>query len=134
MPNNILPQVPVALRQSDLYLLEDDFAAHVNVNDRHEIVHANFDAKDGFNAALICFSHDLPLPQKIYLKFNSPEAKTPEWMFPAAQFLFFGGNCKGIWMLPLDRIDSVIAIQKQAQRDQKTQEEAAPKPARQGTP
>lgn len=131
MPNNLLPNLPAALRQSDLYILEDYFAAHASVNDRHEIVQENINTNDEYNAALLCFSHDLPTPQKLYLKFNSPDAKTPAWVFPATHLLIFGGNSKGIWLLPTTQLDPAIATQKQIQLDQKAQAAAAITQARQ---
>jgi hypothetical protein len=131
MPNNLLPNLPAALRQSDLYILEDYFAANASVNDRHEIVQENVNVNNEYNAVLLCFSHDLPLPQKLYLKFNSPDAKAPAWMFPAANLLIFGGNSKGVWLLPTSQLDPAIAMLKQIQFDQKAQATTATRLARQ---
>ena len=68
MPSNLfLANLPAAIRQSDLYLLMD----------HSEAVQNKVVGKDGYNAALLCFSHDLPLPQKIFLKFDDSDGCPP---------------------------------------------------------
>ena len=106
-PANLLPNLPAALRQSDLYILEDAFAVHAIVNDRHEVLQETVVGKDEYNAALLCFSHDLPKPLKLFLKFDAPEGYLPvagtnpgsspmfsgiptAWMLFSANFLLCG--------------------------------------------
>ena len=107
MPDNLLPDLPAALVQSDLYLLEDVFATHAIVNSRHEVLQEKTGEKEDYNAALLCFSRDFPLPQKLFLNFNSPhgcpptgvinsgfyqglQALPPAWMFFTSDFLILG--------------------------------------------
>jgi Ca2+-binding EF-hand superfamily protein len=107
MPANLLPNLPAALRNSDLYLLQDLFAVHVIVNDHHQIVQPEIKEKDEYNARLLCFSRDLPKPLKVFLKFDAPDGYSPAvginpgsrqmfpgmpaaWMFFSANFLFCG--------------------------------------------
>jgi Ca2+-binding EF-hand superfamily protein len=123
MPANLLPDLPAAWRQSDLYLLEDNFAARVMINERHEIRQENSSTNDAYNSALLCFSHELPLPQKLFLRFEAPDVKTPTWMFPTTNRFFFG-NSAGFWMVPVYKIDSAITAQKQAQQEQKARDDA----------
>jgi hypothetical protein len=139
MPAYLLPNLPTALRQSDLYILEDQFAAHAIINDRHEIVQDSVIAKDEYNGVLLCFSQDFPLPQKLFLKFDAPEGCVPvtgsgpssrpgfsmmpqAWMFPATNHLLIGGNFMGVWIVPVTQLDSAIAAQKQTQFEQKAKE------------
>ena len=112
IPANLLPNVRAALRQSDLYILEDNFAAHTIINDRHEILQEEATEQNKYNAVLLCFFSDFPLPQKIFLKFDAPDVKTFTWMFPTTNLLFFSDNSAGIWIVPTSQIDSVIAGQK----------------------
>jgi Ca2+-binding EF-hand superfamily protein len=130
MPANLMPNLPAALRQSDLYLLEDNFAAHAIVNGRHEILQENIVVKDAYNAALLCFSHDFSLPQKLFLKFDAPDAKISTWMFPTTNLLFFGGNSMGVWIVPVSQLDAAIAVQKQIQITKRSQLAAAAEQAR----
>jgi Ca2+-binding EF-hand superfamily protein len=131
MPANLIPGLPVALRHSDLYLLEDAFALHAVINQQHEVLQDDAAAGNEYNAALLCFSKDFSVPQKIYLKFEPAAAKSPDWLLPAATNWLFCGNSTGIWMLPLSRLDSAINAQKQIQLAQKTQADMAIIQARQ---
>ena len=156
-PANLLPNLPAALRQSDLYILEDAFAAHAIVNDRHEVLQDI--GKDEYNAALLCFSNDLPKPLKLFLKFDAPEGYPPvaginpgsspmfsgiptAWMLFSTNYLLCGmedpgnfptggagrtGSKPGVWMIPLDQVESAVAAQKQIQLEQKSKDEAAAK-------
>jgi len=140
MPANMLPNLPAALRQSNLYFLVDAFAANVIVNDQHEILQGNLSPKDGYNAALLCFSDGFPFPQKILLKFDAPDARTPDWIYSTPNFLLIGsesalnsigpvrgGNSgrSGIWIMPISEIESRVATQQQMQLSQKEQDVAA---------
>ena len=138
MPANVLPNPPFALRKSELYILEDSFTAHTLINDRHEILQETAAAKDEYNAVLLFFSHDFPLPQKLFLKFDSPKAETPTWMLPTDNLLIFGsgtpfnrdpngfigGNSSeaGIWIVPIPAIESPVIMQKKIQLEQRTRE------------
>jgi len=156
-PANLLPNLPAALRQSDLYILEDAFAVHAIVNDRHEVLQDI--GKDEYNAALLCFSHDLPKPLKLFLKFDAPEGYPPvaginpgsspmfsgiptAWMLFSTNYLLCGmedpgnfptggagrtGSKPGVWMIPLGQVESAVAAQKQIQLKQKSKDEAAAK-------
>jgi len=130
-PTNLLPNLPAALYQSNLFLLEDAFAAQAVINGRREILQEKVTPGDEYNAALLCFSQGSSLPQKLFLKFDAPGAKTSTWMFPAAKFLFCGlenpfnlapagvgsgGNSKaGVWMVPLSEIERSVTAQRQAE-------------------
>ncbi|MGA3282840.1 MAG: EF-hand domain-containing protein [Verrucomicrobiota bacterium] len=102
---------------------------------RYEIRQENGAAKDAYNAALLCFSRDLPLPQKIFLKFAPADAKIPAWVFPTTNLLLFGPETSrfeglndrkaGVWLMPVSQLDSAIAAQKQIQLEQKAQAVAA---------
>ena len=142
-PANLLPNLPAALRQSDLYLLEDPFAMHAIINERHEIVQENVTVQEGYNAALLCFSEDLLLPQKLFLKFAAPDVKTPTWMFFSTNLLFFGretplhiaptgsgGDGKaGVWQMPISQVETARVAQKQTQSNQMAQAISARKQA-----
>jgi Ca2+-binding EF-hand superfamily protein len=132
MPANLLPRLPAALRQADLLILEDDFAVHTLINEHREILKETVTAPENYNAALLCFSHDFPLPQKIFLNFDAPGEKTFAWMLFSTNLLFTGaedanrmlgmpfGHGTGFWIVPLSQLDPAIAAQKQnqmAQRD-----------------
>jgi hypothetical protein len=112
MPANLLPDLPAALRQSDLYLLEDNFAMHTIINERHKILQEKVITNDTYNAVLLCFFSGFPLPQKIFLKFDAPDVKPFTWMFPTTNLLFFSDSSAGVWIVPTSQIDSVIAGQK----------------------
>lgn len=102
-----LANLPAALRYSDLYLLLDHCDLQKIVNDQHELVKEKVIAKDDYNAELLCFSRGLPLPVKIFLKFDAPEGcppitginpnsrqifsgMLPPWMFFATNVVFCG--------------------------------------------
>lgn len=110
--------LPDALRKLDLYLLVD-----------HSEVRGNITSKDGYNAALLCFSRDFSLPQKVFLKFDAPDSKTPTWMFPTTNLLLFG-NSTGVWIIPFSQLDSAIAMQKQIQLAQQAKIVVATEQAR----
>jgi Ca2+-binding EF-hand superfamily protein len=128
MPANLLPNLPIALRQSDLYFLEDSFAAHIILNDQNEIFQDDHNTNGEFNAVLVCFSRDLPLPLKIYLEFGSAGTKAPVWMFPTTNLWIMGGTDaegkQGVWLLPVSKIGPAIAAQRQMQLDQLARERA----------
>ena len=141
MPANLLPKLPAALRQFDLYLLEDSFAARAVINDRHQILQENVAGDDEFNAALLCFTHGFSSPQKLFLKFDPSDAKTAAWMFPTTDLLLFGsetplgsfgptgfsgggGSKAGVWLMPVSQIDSAIAERKQVQIDEAAAQKA----------
>jgi Ca2+-binding EF-hand superfamily protein len=107
MPANLLPNMPAALRNSDLYLLQDPFAVHAIVNDHHEVVQPEIKGRDEYDARLLYFSQDLPKPLKVFLKFDSPDGASPAvginpgssqnflgiptaWMFFSTNLLFCG--------------------------------------------
>ena len=107
MPTTLLPNLPMTLSQSDLYILEDLFAAHAIINEKHEILQEKTNQKEDYNAALLCFSHDFPLPQKLFLKFDSPngfpptgisssgfsqpfQGLPPAWMLFTSDFIILG--------------------------------------------
>ena len=139
MPANLLPNLPMALRQSDLYILEDSFAVHAVLSKQRNIFQDKQVANDEYNAALLCFSTGLPSPVKIYLKFvskgttafswmfptnnlwvenalNNPMV-VRSWMFPTTNLWIIGGadadGRQGVWLLPFSKIDPMIATQRQ---------------------
>ena len=104
MPANLaLANLPAAAYGSDLYLWVDHSEVQDVVNEqRHELIGKKILPKDGYNAALLCFSGSLPLPQKVFLKFEHPDGWPPvtginpdsRQMFPGAPpvWLFFTTN------------------------------------------
>ncbi len=143
MPADMLPDLPIALRQSDLYIMEDRSAVHTIVNERHEILQDELNGTYRYNAALLCFSRDLPLPKKLFLQFDPPDAKEPTWMFSSTNLLIFGleksrgfipgqpmggsgvGHKPGVWIMPLSQLDSAITVQKRIQLEQMAKEGVA---------
>jgi hypothetical protein len=121
MPDNVLPNAPVALSQSKLYLFEDSFNAHASINDRRQILQESGGTTENYNAALFCFSPDSPLPKKTFLKLGNLDAGMPKWIVPIAnQFILGperafdyawrsrndgGGSKPGIWLLPASQIN-----------------------------
>ena len=108
LPSDLfLANLPAAALQSGLCLLVNNSAVQEIANDYHEVVQEKVVAKDGYNAALLCFSRGLPLPQKLFLKFDAPDgcppsaginpgspsgiqAPPPAWMLFATNFLILG--------------------------------------------
>lgn len=103
-----LTGVAAAWHQESLYLLEDHSEARDIIDPKqHLITGRQMLPQDGYHAALVCFSRDLPLPQKIFLKFEhptgnppvagmgsgsrpSPWAASPAWMTVTTNLLIFG--------------------------------------------
>ena len=112
MPANLPPGSPLALRGSQLYLLE------------------NTTTGNEYNGAFLCFSPELPEPQKVCLKFEPAEQKFPDWILPTADMLVCG-NSVGVWLIPLAPLDSAISTQKKLQLEQKAQSDLAVKQAHQ---
>jgi TolB-like protein len=126
-PNTPRTRLPTASRQSDLYLLVDHSEARDIVNEQqHVIVGRKVIAKGGYHAELLCFSRDMPLPQKLFLRFDDPDgcppaAGSPAWMLSAEDYLFFGlesppigflpaatptedGYKAGVWLMPVSQL------------------------------
>jgi Ca2+-binding EF-hand superfamily protein len=77
-PELSLPNLSAAVWQSSLCLMVD----HSEVNDivdeqRHLLIGKKILPKEGYNAVLFYFSQDLPLPQKVYLKFDASAGCPP---------------------------------------------------------
>lgn len=106
-PDLVLAHLPVAASQSGLYLLMNHSEIQEIANDQHVAVEEKVVAKDGYNAALLCFSRGLPLPQKLFLKFDAPDGcppaagidpnssggfpvLPPAWMLATTNILFLG--------------------------------------------
>jgi len=156
-PDLRLATLPAAICQAGLYLLVDHSEAQDIVDEQqHLIVGKKILPKDGYNAALLCFSREMPLPQKMFLKFDAPDGcppvtginsgpaqmflgRSPIWLFFSTNFLFCGleksdnflpvgaggAGCKpGVWMIPLEQIESATAAQKQIQLARLAQEKA----------
>jgi hypothetical protein len=121
-PGSNFANLPAALGPSNLYLWLDHSEVQPVVDKDHVIVGEKVVGKDGYNAALLCFSRGLPSPQKVLLKFDSsagtPPVK-PMWMLSSPKFLFFGhdsvGGKPGVWTLPISQLESAIAAQQKAQ-------------------
>jgi hypothetical protein len=128
MPSELsLARLPAASHQSDLYLLVDHSEAQDIINEQqHLIVGRKVIAKGGYHAELLCFSRDMPLPRKLFLRFDAPDgcppaAGSPAWMLSAANYLFFGlenpsigfspvetptedGYKAGVWLMPVSQL------------------------------
>jgi hypothetical protein len=108
LPSDLfLANLPAAWHQDDLYLLVDHSEVQEIANDQHEVMLEKVIARDGYNAILLCFTRDLPLPQKVFLKFDAPDgcppvtginpssrqlfpALPPAWMLFTTNFLICG--------------------------------------------
>jgi hypothetical protein len=78
LPSDLaLANVTVGLHESDLYLLADHSRVEKISNDQHVLVQENILPQDGYHAALLCFSSNLPSPQKLFLKFDSTAGCPP---------------------------------------------------------
>jgi Ca2+-binding EF-hand superfamily protein len=61
-----------------LYLWADHSEVQDVVNEQqHELIGKKILPKDGYNAALFCYSHGLPSPQKVFFKFDDPDGCPP---------------------------------------------------------
>jgi Ca2+-binding EF-hand superfamily protein len=110
MPSNLfLANLPSTVHRSDLYLLVDHSQGQ-DVRSKQPppgIIGRIFLPKDGYHAALLYYSKELPLAQKLFLKFDAPDScqpltgsdpdatqpfpiKPPTWMLFSDDFLFFG--------------------------------------------
>jgi hypothetical protein len=78
LPSDLaLANVTVGLHESDLYLLADHSRVEKISNDQHVLVQENILPQDGYHDALLCFSSNLPSPQKLFLKFDSTAGCPP---------------------------------------------------------
>jgi hypothetical protein len=165
LPSDLaLANVTVGLHESDLYLLADHSRVEEISNDQHVLVQENILPQDGYHATLLCFSSNLPSPQKLFLKFDSTAgcppvtgispsswqmrpAMPPAWMLFMANSLAIGLESPrnavtpnepadnhaghdykpGVWMIPLDQIESAVAAQKQIQLEQKSEDKTEAK-------
>jgi hypothetical protein len=66
-----------ALRQANLYLLVDHSGVRRIRNERQVIVREEAVETNGCHAELLCFSSDLQTPQRLFLKFDAPDACPP---------------------------------------------------------
>ena len=77
-PELSLPNLSASVWQSSLYLMVDHSETNDIVNEQqHLIIGKKILPKDGYNAALFCFSHDSPLPQKVFFKFDASAGCPP---------------------------------------------------------
>ncbi len=79
MPTNLfLAKLPAAVRDHDLYLLVDHSKAQ-NIFSKQEgvITGQKILPQNGYHAELLCFSHDLPQPQKLFLRFEDADTSPP---------------------------------------------------------
>jgi len=132
-PPNLLPELPAALSQSDLCIFEDSFAARALVDGQGVIREAEAGTNMGYNAALLYFSHDCSVPQKLFLSFAGGGENAPacSWIYPAANLLFFGAKDKGgIWLLPLSEVESASEKEKTIQLQEQSKKLAAVDEAR----
>jgi hypothetical protein len=95
----ILARLPAAVRQADLYLLADHSTAQNIVDEQqHVIVGKKILPQDGYHAALLCYSRDLPEPQKLFLRFDAPEGCPPVTGNDSARGQMLPGK-PPIWLL-----------------------------------
>ena len=77
-PGLFLPNLPAASRQSNLYLLVDHSTAQDIVNEQqHVITGRKYLPRNGYHAALLCFSGNVAEPQKLLLRFDREEGCLP---------------------------------------------------------
>jgi Ca2+-binding EF-hand superfamily protein len=142
-----LGSLPAAMHQSDLYLLVDHSQTETVFNNYHNVIGNKFLTKDGYHAKLLCISHDLPAPQKFFLKFDAPNDTPPvasdlgSWMLFTSDLLLLGlesprnvmwavtGNYNdvykpGVWLMPVSQIEPDITAQKQIYLAKQKQESA----------
>jgi Ca2+-binding EF-hand superfamily protein len=136
-----------ALRQSDLYLLVDHSEVRNIADDQHVIVKQAVVGKNEYDAELLCFSHGLETPQKLFLKFDASDgcpplagvdprasqlssARSPAWILFAGKLLCFGvegprlGCQAGVWTVPFSELEPAIAAEKQSQLSALAREKA----------
>ena len=70
-PQMFLENLAAALSQSNLYLLAGHSELERGANDQDGMMTEMAVAKDGYNAALFCYSPDLVRPQKVFLNFSA---------------------------------------------------------------
>jgi Ca2+-binding EF-hand superfamily protein len=131
-PGSNYAGLPAALVRSNLYLWVDHSEVHQHTIDSETVVERN-----GYHAALLCFSPGLPSPQKVFLRFDDSAGCAPVrqvWMLASPNYLFLAGDssrCKsGVWRLPLSQLEPAIAEQKKAQLAEMAQAAAAAEQAR----
>lgn len=96
-PKLSLLKLPVARREADLFLFLD----HIQeiANGQYGAVQQNVLPKDGYNASLLCFSRDLPFPERLYLKFDVPAGFPPiTGLNPDSVQMLLGGP-PPVWLL-----------------------------------
>lgn len=105
MPTNLfLAALPAAIHGNDLYLLVDH-SQEQDVRGQppfQGIIGKKFLARDGYHAELLRFTHNLPLSEKVFLRFDSPDAGQPltgssdkagAWLpFMPSTWMLFSGN------------------------------------------
>ena len=72
-----LAHLAAALRQTNLYLLAGHSEIETLTNRHQVLVKGRVLDRDGCNAILLCFTPGLPLPQKVFLKFDAPNGCPP---------------------------------------------------------
>lgn len=87
-----LAQLPAATRGNDLYLLVDHAKSENIVNEReHVITGIRILPQNGYHAALLCFTRNHAMPQKVFLKFDEISGVLP-----------VSGNPNGSGRMPSD--------------------------------
>lgn len=106
-PGVSLRATPVALRQADLFLLQDHVAVRRVANHPNGLGEERVVTKDGVHARLLHFVRGEANPRTLYLRFDDPRGRPPvaaseaglrgfrpappdEWMFFAREGLFLG--------------------------------------------
>jgi hypothetical protein len=128
-PELYLPNLPAATRQSALYLLVDHSEAQDAVNQQlHVITGKKILPRDGYHATLLCFLRDLSAPQKVFLRFDVPDAcppvaglnpasrpllaaLPPSWLLFTTNFLFCGLE-NSAFPIPNTTLNLIAAVYK----------------------
>lgn len=77
-PGFSLPKLAAASCGSDLYLLADHAKSENIVNEQqHLVVGKRILPQNGYHAELLCFAANLPVPLKIFLKFDGDDTSLP---------------------------------------------------------
>jgi Ca2+-binding EF-hand superfamily protein/curli biogenesis system outer membrane secretion channel CsgG len=121
-PSLSLINLPAAVHQSGLYLLADHSQAQI-VSGKEPWagnIGTKYLPKNGYEATLLCYSKDFPLPQKVYLNFEAPDScqpltgsappqitpdRPPVWMLFSDNYLVFGLEKRREWIGMPNRID-----------------------------
>ena len=137
-----LANLPVAVHKSEWFLLADHCETQDTVNEDRLIVKEKVVPKDGYHAALLCFSPRFSVPHELRLRFESADGCPPvsgvnpghremfpnmpaTWIVCTDGWMIFGrekavrqkafgiGYKTGIWTMRFDAIEAALVGERQ---------------------